>query len=234
MAPAKRGKSKTLKVKMTRKSLRSGSGSKPLEAGTKIRTSKKSSKQSLEKLKAFEHSSSKREDSGKFKKPAIPREERKEQRMAKVLLRREEAMGEKREKSGEAKANKGMEERDSNPPPTNSGSENQTSASTSVSPILTGLNVLPQHRSQMVTSFNPYALSQSEVEEVGQAPTKEKLVEMHVRYDTYHVISTEMIPLAKKAGQDQYAGSFAGWTIRKIPPGKGIDDLVMVKKGNIF
>lgn len=92
------------------------------------------------------------------------------------------------------------------------------------------MKALPTSRSQLTTSFNPYNLPKGEVEDVGVAPSKENLVDVAIRIDNYYVISTELIPITPKPGQEYRASGFAGWSIRKMPRGKGKDDMFLVKK----
>ncbi len=81
--------------------------------------------------------------------------------------------------------------------------------------LLVGKNNLPTSRGQQWTSKDPYNLSESEVEEVGQQSLNTKPVFLTIRINRNLVIEVKEISLG---GRQNYSnGSFIGWSLKKIP-----------------
>ncbi len=88
--------------------------------------------------------------------------------------------------------------------------------------LLVGKDNLPTNRGQQWTSRNPYELSDSDVEEVGQQSMNFKPEFMSIRIDRNLVIEVEEINLGGRQGYNN--GSYIGWSLKKIPAKENSDD----------
>lgn len=85
--------------------------------------------------------------------------------------------------------------------------------------ILIGKNVMPTNKSQIVTSVNPFELSDEMIVNVGRQPDMAKVVYAAVRFDDNYIISVEEVKLPPKTmGYSQAA--FPAWSIKRLKKGE--------------